>query len=307
MRYLSVVFLGLILCSFSAIAQTAKPYEQTIDHVYLSLDGVDFHMDIFVPTGQNQKAVWKPGTGGEGLGILDVASGAWSSDRGKIRDHESAQMYNIFCSRGYTVFAVRPGTRGKYTIPEMVSHLQHAIRYIKANAETYSIDPERLGITGASAGGHLTCLTTLSGAPGNPDATDPLLQQSTELAAAIAFFPPTDFLNWGDKPFTEIAESLGDIWFLGGVEGHADALVMDAARAASPLYQVKAGAPPFILVHGDADPVVPLQQSEKFVAAMKDAGNDVEFIVKPGGGHPWIDIPFEVIKVADWMDGKLAK
>ena len=99
-------------------------------------------MDVFTPTG-------KP----NGLGIVDIASGAWYSDRDKIRDHTLAQVYTIFCSRGYMVFAVRPGSKTRYTAAEMDRNVKSAIRYVKAHAGEYKIDPARLGLMGARPAG----------------------------------------------------------------------------------------------------------------------------------------------------------
>jgi dipeptidyl aminopeptidase/acylaminoacyl peptidase len=77
----------------------------------------------------------------------------------------------------------------------------------------------------------------------------------------------------------------------------------EAARKISPALLVQKGPlPPFLLIHGDADPMVPLQQSEKFVQAVKDAGGSAELIVKKGGGHPWLTIRDEVMVMADWID-----
>ena len=73
----------------------------------------------------------------------------------------------------------------------------------------------------------------------------------------------------------------------------------------SPAHQVTSKAPPFLLIHGDADPVVPLQQSEAMVAALKKVGIPVELIVKKGGGHPWLTIHEEVQVIADWFDKQL--
>jgi len=77
-------------------------------------------------------------------GFVDIASGAWHSDRGKIRDHQMAQFYNIFCGKGYTVFAVRPGSRGRFTAEDMVNHVKLCIRWVKAHADEYGIDPNRI-------------------------------------------------------------------------------------------------------------------------------------------------------------------
>ncbi len=300
-------FALLILLLLPATAGAAGlPYARTMDHVFLTKDGVDFHMDIFVPNGENRKAVWKPGDTGQGLAIVDIGSGGWSADRGKLNDHETAQVYNILCARGYTVFAVLPGSRPDYTALEMVDHVEYAIRWVKAHAEDYGIDPDRIGLTGASAGGHLACLTAARMDSGDPDAADPVLRESSTVQAVGIFFPPTDFLNWEGKDFAGVRQLIGDILIAGGAEGHSEDALRAAAKAASPIYNIKPNMPPFMIYHGDADPIVPLQQSVTYVEAMKAAGNEIALEIKPGGAHPWIDIPFEVIKLTDWFDAKLA-
>lgn len=289
-----------------ALAQAELPYERTVDSVYYVDGGVEFYMDVFVPSGKGLDPFFQPNDHGYGLGIVDIVSGAWHSDRGKIRDHEAAQVYSILCARGYTVFAVRPGTRPKYTALQMVDHLKRAIRFIKHNAKEYKIDPDKLGLTGASAGGHLALLTALMSEPGDPNAEDPLLKLDTTVKAVGVFFPPTNFVNWEGKSNEDIRDMVGDILFVGGAQDKPMEEVLEQAKQASPFFHITSGQPPFLLFHGDADPVVPLQQSEIMVEALKKAGNDAELIVKPGGTHPWITIPFEVLKLADWFDKQLA-
>jgi dipeptidyl aminopeptidase/acylaminoacyl peptidase len=78
--------------------------------------------------------------------------------------------------------------------------------------------------------------------------------------------------------------------------------IIEQLTAISPARQVTADAPPFMIIHGDADLVVPLQQSERLLAELKDKGVAAELIVKAGGGHPWLTINEEVAKMADWFD-----
>lgn len=305
-RHAAALAAALLACA--AWAQEEKHYDRVVDHVYLTEDGVDFYMDIFRPNGKPAKPAYQPGDGGKGRAILDVASGAWHSDRGKIRDHEQAQVYDILTARGYTVFAVRPGTRPKYTVFEMVRHLQHALRYMKANAAAYGFDPDRIGITGASAGGHLALLKVLDAQAGDPASGDPLLRHDTRVAAAGVFFPPTNFLSWEGREGIDVGAVLGEILFKGGKTDQGPEEVARVARLASPYHRVdgQTDLPPFVFFHGDADPIVPIQQSEIMVERLKAAGAEVEFVVKPGGGHPWLTIPLEVLRLADWFDAKLA-
>jgi acetyl esterase/lipase len=265
------------------------PYDQKMDVVYGEVHGTGLLMDVFRPKGK-----------ANGLGIIDVVSGAYSSDRRKIRDHILAQVYSIFCSHGYTVFAIRPGSRSRYTVPEMEANVKTGIRYVKQHATEYQIDPERLGLTGASAGGHLATLAAVVPEEGNPDASAPQLRYSTKVKAAAVFFPPTDFLDWDGKPAD--FKTLGDLLFLGGAQGHSEQEIKDQAAQISPARRVKGTPIPFLLIHGDADPLVPLQQSQKMVAVLKAAGGSAELIVKKGGGHPWMTIPEEVKIMADWFD-----
>ncbi len=270
----------------------ALPYDQKMDVVYGEVHGTGLLMDIFTP---KEKA--------NGLAIVDVVSGAWHSDRSKIRDHTLAQLYRIFCSRGYTVFAIRPGSRTRYTGLEMATHVRIGIRYVKLHADDYKIDPDRLGLTGASAGGHLATLVAVTPEDGKPDASQPLQRLGTQVRAAAVFFPPTDFLDWNGKPAD--SKMLADLLFLGGIKGHTDEEIQERSRQLSPALLVKAPPIPFLLIHGDADPLVPLQQSQKMVAALKAAGGSAELIVKKGGGHPWMTLPEEVKIMADWFDQNL--
>lgn len=270
------------------------PYVQKKDVIYGEVHGVGLLMDVFVPKG-------KP----NGLAIVDVASGAWHSDRSKIRDHTLAQIFQIHCSRGYVVFAVRPGSRTHFTVEDMVKHLKMGIRHIKEQAGEYRIDPNRLGMTGASAGGHLALLAALGIEQGRPDARNAAQRLDTGVKAVAVFFPPTDFVDWKGDGKMASPELLGGLIFPGGVQGRSEEEIMAQARKISPLRNATRIPLPMLLFHGDADPLVPLNHSQRFVAAMKEAGNTIELIVKPGGGHPWLTLPEEVRLMADWFDKQL--
>lgn len=288
----SVCFCLAAASSIPAEDVSGLPYDQQQNVVYGEVHGTGLLMDVFTPKG-------KP----NGLAIVDVVSGAWHSDRRKIGDHTLAQVYSIFCGHGYKVFAVRPGSRTRYTGAEMLANLKIGIRYVKLHAGDYKIDPDRLGLTGASAGGHLASLAMVTPEEAKPEAKDAVLHFDTRVKAAAIFFPPTDFLDWNGKPAS--MDLLGDLLFLGGAKGHSEEEIKERALQLSPARLVKGPTIPLLLIHGDADPLVPLQQSQKLVDAVKAAGGSAELIVKKGGGHPWMTIPEEVKVMADWFDRQL--
>ncbi|HOD50903.1 MAG TPA: alpha/beta hydrolase [Candidatus Hydrogenedentes bacterium] len=263
-------------------APEGLPFDHTQNVVYGEAHGVGLLMDVFVPRGEKN-----------GAAVIDVVSGAWYSDREKLVEHWAAGMYELHCAKGFTVFAVRPGSVSHFTGEEMIGHIRTALDYVREHADEYGVDPSRIGLVGASAGGHLAALAAVTATP------------KTQVQAVAVFFPPTDFLDWegnGDMPdFEEISP----LFFEDGVEGHSEDEVKAKARALSPARQVGTNVPQFLLIHGDADTTVPLFQSQTMIAALERAGGKPELIVKPGGEHPWPTIREEVAVMAEWMARQL--
>jgi len=270
---------ALLLLAAPALAAD-KPYTQTENIVYAEVHGV------FAPTGD-----------ANGLGLIDVASGGFSSDRGKIEDHRRARVYDIFCKKGYCVFAVRPGSLSKFSLADMAKHMKKGVAWVKENADQYQIDPDRLGLMGASAGGHLASLHAVTA------------DDATSVKATAVFFPPTDFLTFrepeinADTDLATVHEAITRFVYPPGAGPASASELVEKLTEISPALLVTDKAPPFLIIHGDADPIVPLSQSEELLAALKAAG--AELIVKKGGGHPWLTIPEEVQVMADWFDEQL--
>ena len=302
MHYHQRVYSILLFVALTWSVQAIEPpaYVQKQDVVFGESHGTGLLMDVFEPTIKNN-----------GLAIIDVASGSWYSDRGKIRDHTLAQVYSILCERGYVVFAVRPGSKTRYTALEMDQHLKLAIRHVKANADAYKIDGNKLGLTGASAGGHLATLAALTPEPSEPRANNKNARFDSTVAAVAVFFPPTDFVDWREGKMLD-SKVLSPLLAVGttstnqgSLAGKSQDELQEMARAISPVHRVGKPALPFLLIHGDADQVVPLSHSQKLVKAIQDADGSAELIVKQGGGHPWLTLPVEVALMADWFDKKL--
>ena len=169
----------LSVASGISAARAEEPYRRQINVVYGETHGVGLVADIFTPTGAKN-----------GAAIVEVTSGGWSSSRGKLDDLEKARVFDILCSRGYTLFAMRPGSISKFSAAEMVAHVEQGIQWVKVHAREYDFDPDRMGLMGASAGGHLASLVAVRNGrvTGNPDAS---------VAAVGVFFPPTDLIQYG--------------------------------------------------------------------------------------------------------------
>jgi acetyl esterase/lipase len=296
-RGLMFATLALVLIATASAADKVV-YTQKENVVYGEEHGIGLLMDIFTPNGDRN-----------GLAVVDVISGAWHSDRGKIRDHQRAQTFDILCRKGYTVFAVRPGSVTKFSVPEMLENLNRGIRWVKEHAEEYKVDADRLGLMGASAGGHLACLAAVTaGEKSKPD--QPQQERDSRVKAIAVFFPPTDFLDYGgqatdpreDNDRGKLVRALA---FPNGAENLTDEEITQRLTQISPARLVTPHSPPFLFIHGDADLAVPLQQSERMIGALKEAGVPAKLIVKQGGGHPWLTIHEEVQVLADWFDKQL--
>lgn len=283
----------------TAVADQTKSYTHTPDVVFAEVHGIGLLMDIFTPTGDRN-----------GLAIVDVASGSYFSDRGKVRQHEKFGVYQEFCGKGYTCFTVRPGSMTKFSIPEMADHVKLAIRWVRMHAQEYGLDVSRIGIVGASAGGHLASLVAMTGDDGSPTAKEPIHRHGCRVQALIAFFPPTDFLAWGDMKVDPektpgVPLMFKNILFAGPAVPRSPERLKAQMMKISPAHNIPENCPPVFLVHGDADPVVPLQQSKLFHERLVAQGVDVTFIIKAGGEHPWPTLNDEIKLAVDWMDTKI--
>jgi acetyl esterase/lipase len=301
-------FAALLAVAAPSRSDEPKDYTRTRDVIYGRKAGLALTMDVFTPKKD-----------ANGAGILVMASGGWFSSPEAIKRMSDAGFFKPFLSRGYTVFAVVHGSQPKFIIPEIVEDVQRSVRFVRYHAKDYHIDPDRLGITGASAGGHLSLMQGMAGDLGNPDASDPVDRVSSRVEAVAAFFPPTDLLNYGVKGKEMLARSF-QVPFTAAsdyrVFNKEKALYLpvtdekeqrEISRRISPITHVSPDDPPTLLIHGDKDDLVPLQQSEEMLAKLKEAGVPCELIVKKGAGHGWKTMSEEVEKCADWFDKYLAK
>ena len=278
------------------------PFERTMDVVYGRRDGIALTMDVFQPSNPN------------GSGVIQVISGGYFAAHDQIQP----ALFRPLLDRGYVVFAVVPGSRPLYQVPDLRANLNRAVRFIRHNAKTYQIDPDRLGIMGSSAGGNLALLVATGGDAALANSNDPVDHESSRVQAAAVFFPLTDFLNWsraGEEhigteghptPFKAAFDYREMVTEKGTMERITDpARLREITKSISPLYAVSADDPPMLLMHGDKDFFVPIYQSEVFLKALKAAGVSSELVVKTGGQHGWPEMEKDVQKFADWFDRHL--
>ena len=169
--------LALLLSLGLASAQPAPDLNRVRDVIYQKRDGFALTMDVFKPAQPN------------GAAIIKIISGGWNSNHNGIGDGGWTKV-------GYTTFVVVHGSQPRFHIDEIVTDVQRAVRFVRANAATYGIDPNKIGVTGGSAGGHLSLMLAVKGAPGNPKAPDPVDRVSSAVNAVACFYPPTDFISW---------------------------------------------------------------------------------------------------------------
>ncbi len=280
-----VVLALLVLSSALGHAQ-----ERIRDVIYLKQGGAAFTMDVFKPKTPNGKA------------IVSLVSGGWVSGHDQISP-EAAAFFN---NAGFTVFEVVHGAQPRYIIPEIVKQLQHALRFIHANAKTYGIDPNEIGVTGISSGGHLSLMLAGLGDDGDPKAKDPVDQASSRVNAVVAFMPPTDFLNWGGTGVMPIKNPMMAPFIAAfGLKPGATDDDIKACQGRLSFVFGRKSFPPTLLVQGDYDPLVPPQQSHLLDGVFQTDGVVHNLIIVPGGQHDMVTVLGGVQAALKWFQDHL--
>ncbi|MBM3963708.1 MAG: alpha/beta hydrolase [Planctomycetes bacterium] len=288
----SAAFLLLVASTIGYAWWYYHPAYSRVDGiVYGTRNGRELTMDVFKPLKPN------------GLGVAFMVSGGWKSKKPGEAD---AWILAPLIRRGYTVFAVCHVSQPDALIPEIIDDVNRGVRFIKYHSEEYGIDPERLGVTGGSAGGHLSLMLSTRGCEGPIDSGDPIDRMSSSVKATAIFYPVTDLLDLNGS-----TEDPGD----GGppksfVKAFGDAATemdtwKEVGKECSPIYYVNEKLPPVLIYHGDADTLVPLDQSQRFQQIAQKVDRDVKIVVHRGGSHGWATMFLDIIAFADWFDQHL--
>lgn len=233
------------------------------DVVYGHKDGLAMTLDIFRPAGEPNGAT-----------VLYVVSGGWYS---RWSPPEQTQtLLQPYLNRGYTAIAIRHGSSPRYGIPDAVSDVRRAVRYLRQNADRLRLDPERFGVLGKSAGGHLALMLGTTGDDGRDAAEEPIETHSSRVAAVVAYVPPTDLrvAVW------EAPESLPAYRRYPALD-----LPLDQAAVHSPLVQVSPDDAPALVIMGGRDELVPAKHGEWIAEKFEQEGVPHKLVVVPGAGH----------------------
>lgn len=238
-----------------------------------------------------------------GVAVAWIVSGGWTSSTNSFAPWIAAPLLR----RGYAVFAVTHLSQPMASVMEINDDLHRAIRFIRFHAREYGIDPNHIGVTGGSAGGHLALMLATTGGRGPADAPDPIDREDSSVQAVAIYYPVTDFLNLGSS-----TENLHDggppksYRKAFGPNGTNIVVWSQIARDLSPIYHIPTNLPPTLIYHGDADTLVPLDQSQRFQERARELHQNVELVVHHRGKHGWRTMLWDLRAFADWFDKYLS-
>lgn len=238
------------------------------------------HRDLPYADGARTLDLYLPPRGAAAPVVVWLHGGSWvAGDKNPV-----APVLFDLRERGFAVAAVNYRLTGLSTYPAQLDDVKGAIRWIRAHAGEYGVDPSRLYLVGFSAGGHLASLAALTAGDRTVEGdVGGNLDQSSAVAGVVLYAAPSDIGRLaGDCSGCEVSaqfQALGCSFLLCG----------DRAHVASPTTYVKKDAPPFLILHGDADRVVPVEQSRLLDAALRGAGAPSRLVIVPGVDHGLLD------------------
>jgi acetyl esterase/lipase len=270
---------GLLIFLSVGWARAAEPIRVERDIEYGTVDGVKLQLDIATPT-----------TPGPHPCVVCFHGGAWKAGNKSHLSYQSRYLDVDFGSgkmsllewlarQGYVAVTVGYRLAPEHKFPAQIEDAKTAIRFLRKQANRYRLDPDRIAAMGYSAGGHIVALL---------GTTDPSVgfegslyrEQSSKVNCVIDFFGPTDLSLYG------VSEGLVNTVFK-PLMGCRYSEKPDVYKKASPIEHVSKSAPPFLILHGTADILVPIIHSERFHEKLLSAGVKSELKTYSGAGHGW--------------------
>jgi len=266
--------------------RSALPSPTVRDIVYATTDSASrggHLLDLYLP----------PSPSGPTPVVIFSSGSAWMANNGRQGGPALATQLN---KAGYAVAGVAIRTSGQTIFPGQLYDIKAAIRWLRANAGKYNINPDRIGIAGESSGGWLAAMAAVTGDVSELEGTLGTTGVSSAVQAAIAYYPPTDFLQmdaWALKPCDPaVGMDASRAFCHDGPESPESRLVgcaiqscPDKVQRANPIRYVSRADPPIMIIHGGSDPLVPHAQGELLYQALNKACRDAVFISLPVAGH----------------------
>ncbi len=295
---------GLVLITLLAWSTSYADHTVEENVVYGMYSGLALLMDVYRPETAN------------GFGLVVIPGSGWEAPLNFSAQQlkESYELQAVFgiesiVNAGYTAFVINHRATPRFKYPAPIEDAQRAVRFIRHHADTYGIDPARIGAIGGSSGGHLASLLGTLDGDGIENDSDPINQQSAKVQAVVAVYPAVDFLSfetsnpWAGGAITSLLGPVNPAWKPPPLQNPSD---FEIYRQASPTHHVSADDSPFLLIHGDADSVVPFGQSELMKKELDAVGIEAVLITVPGGDHgPGLvqnDDYGHVDEIVQWLD-----
>lgn len=267
--------------------------------VYGMYGGLALLMDVHRPEKPN------------GFGVIAIVGTAWHAGTAyagppmKEAPYQLGVFVKPLVAAGYTVFSINYRGTPAFRHPAPIRDAERAVRFVRHHAGRLGIDRERIGAVGASSGGYLAAMLAVGAAAGDAADADVINREQAAVQAVVALCPPTDLLGSFDE------------WGLSAMAAYIGAARMPEPspewqlyRQASPVGSVTPGDAPVLFIHGDKDPVVPLEHSEKMEAALKAVGVATKLVRVPGAGHRMMPNPENVDFTSEmirWFDSHLGR
>jgi acetyl esterase/lipase len=208
--------------------------------------------------------------------VVCIHGGGWvGGDRKQMK-----QTIEVLAGRGYVAISPDYRLAPRDRFPAQIEDCKAAIRWLRANADKYHVDPQRIGAVGFSAGAHLACLLGVTTKDDKLEGKGGNAEQSSAVQGVVSFFGPTDLTQavWSEEVQ---AKNLAPL--LGGTLAEK----AEVYKKASPMTYAGKNAPPFLFLHGTADRIVPFKQSQDLAAKLQSAGVSARVVPQTGEGHGW--------------------
>jgi acetyl esterase/lipase len=239
------------------------------DVTYCTADGVALKLDLYFPKATD--------SGSSAPVVIYVHGGSWQLGDKSLLEGWEKTVVKMLTARGYLVAVPNYRLAPQDKWPAQIQDVKCAVRYLRANASTYDLDPNRIGAWGASAGGHLVALLGPTDANDGLEGQSEYADQSSRVQAVVDMFGPTDLTAGNFVRGPHINEELVRAVF-GGT-------ATDVLMRASPVSYVSKDAPPFLILHGNKDRLVPPAQSRELYDQLKAEAVPAKLVMVQNAGH----------------------